>query len=326
MGQVDPPSERGILITGAAGFIGSHIAEEVSKNPSNRVVLVDDLSAGREENLQWMDNRENCRMVRLSILEEPRLSKEMSDIDIVFHEAAMASVKECVSNPTKCTRINVEGTASCLEACRKNDVKTFVLASSCAVYGDLKPPLRETGQVRPLSPYAASKVAAEALCQSYHRLYGIKTVSLRYFNVYGPRQPAGGSYSAVIPSFISKLASGRRPVIYGDGSQVRDFVFIQDVVAANLLAASGGSPGQCYNIGGGRPTSVLDLLDMIRTQMGARLQPVFAEPRKGDIRESWADLSLARRKLGYEPRWTLQRGIASTISSFVRSTDSKAVS
>ncbi len=310
-----------ILVTGAAGFIGSHIAESVSSDPGNRVILVDDFSTGSETNLRWMEARDNCKLVRLNILDERDLSRETSGVGVVFHEAAMASVQESVSDARRCMRINVEGTASCLEACRRCDVESFVLASSCAVYGDSKPPLKETDPPHPLSPYAASKVAAEALCQAYHDLYGIRTVCLRYFNVYGPRQKARAGYSAVIPSFISSLASGKRPQIYGDGSQVRDFVFVEDVVRANLLAATCKEQGgRCYNVGGGSPTTITDLLDVIRSEMGVELEPVFLERRKGDIDESWADLSLARRELGYSPRWTLRRGIASTVPYFVQTT------
>jgi len=312
----------GILVTGAAGFIGSHIAESVSADPDNRIVLVDDFSTGSERNLRWMEGRNNCKLVRLDILDEKGLSRETSGVNVVFHEAAMASVQESVSDPRRCMRINVEGTASCLEACRRCDVESFVLASSCAVYGDSKPPLREDDPLHPLSPYATSKVAAEALCQAYHHIYGIRTVSLRYFNVYGPRQQTRAGYSAVIPSFISSLASGRRPQIYGDGSQVRDFVFVEDVVRANLLAATcKESGGRCYNVGGGCPTTVVDLLDVIRSEMGVELEPLFLDRRKGDIHESWADLSLARRELGYRPRWTLRRGIASTLPYFVQATN-----
>jgi len=307
-----------VLVTGGAGFIGSNIAELLSRDGSNRVLVVDDLSCGSLSNLAWMEGRDNVSFQRLDVCETERLRRLMGDVEVVFHEAAIASVQASVERPAETNRVNVGGTLSCLEASLGGDVRSFVFASSCAVYGDqAELPLRENLPERPISPYGASKAASEQYVRVFHVLHGLHAVSLRYFNVYGPRQNPSSQYAAVVPRFIERMGSGKPPVIYGDGEQTRDFTYVVDVARANCLAAMERSAaGGTYNVAFGSPVSINRLVEALNETMGTRLGPVYESARRGDIRQSWADISLIREELGFEPLYPLERGLQETVSYY----------
>jgi nucleoside-diphosphate-sugar epimerase len=309
-----------IMVTGGAGFIGSNMVEVLSRDPSNFIVAVDDLSTGDLSNLSWMKSRRNVAFRRLDVCKTDKLAVMMGEgVDVVLHEAAIASVQASIKDPVATNRANVQGTLSCLQACVRAGVKGLVFASSCAVYGDQAvPPLREDGPVKPTSPYGVSKLAGESYCRVFHELYGIHAVSLRYFNVHGPRQNPDSEYSAVVPKFIKLMASGVRPTIHGDGEQTRDFVYVQDVIRANCMAAQAAkAAGRTYNVASGKGVSVNRLADLLRETMGVDLRPTHGKSRPGDIRHSWGDPTRARRELGFKPLYSLEQGLEETISHFL---------
>lgn len=309
-------SERSIMITGAAGFVGSNLAEILSRDSSNTVLAVDDLSAGTLSNLECRRDRDNLDFHRLDIRDSHSMEELAGDVDVVLHQAAMASVPASLQRPLESNSRNVGGTIACLEACRKAGIETMVYASSCAVYGDdSEPPLREADPAKPISPYGASKLAAEQYCEAYHRIYGIRTVSLRYFNVYGPRQDPSSQYTAVIPKFIGLMLDGQRPTVFGDGEQVRDFTYIDDIVRANCIAAEAGVGG-VYNVSGGQPVSINVLVEKLNHVIGTDLDPEFDRPRPGDIQRSWADLTLIGSDLGFEPKYSIEAGLERTVSYY----------
>lgn len=297
--------ERRVAITGGAGFIGSNLAEALAKE--NQVSVIDDLSSGRMENLAGID----VRFIRGSILDLGLLKSVFRDADCVFHHAAIASVQRSIQDPVWAGRVGTEGTLNVLVAARDAGVRKVVFASSAAVYGDSpKLPKKENMCPNPMSPYAVSKLAGEHHCEVFRELYGLETVSLRYFNVFGPGQDPSSEYSGVISRFISMLAKGEQPVIFGDGEQTRDFVFVKDVVRANILASSSGSG--VFNIAGGRRTNLNQLASMIGAILGCNVRTKHEDPRAGDIRDSLADISRAR-EIGYEPQTRLEDGLAETI-------------
>ena len=312
-----------IVVTGGAGFIGSHLVEELIRR-GNQVIVLDDLSTGKLENIKHLIEqpghperfRNTPQFIRGSVTDLPLLRKVFQGIDYVFHQAAIPSVPRSVENPRATHEANITGTLNVLLASRDNGVKKVIYASSSSVYGDT-PTLPKTEDMPPdpQSPYAITKLAGEYYCQVFHHLYGLPTVCLRYFNVYGPRQDPTSQYAAVIPIFIRRVLDNRPPIIFGDGEQTRDFTFVKDVVEANILAAQSDAAG-VYNIGTGQRVSINKLAELVIKLVGDSLEPVHAEPRLGDIRHSLADISRARQ-FGYNPRYNLQQGLTETINALL---------
>ncbi|HEX5065739.1 MAG TPA: SDR family oxidoreductase [Myxococcota bacterium] len=308
-------ASRSALVTGGAGFIGGHLVERLCAD-GWRVRVLDDFSSGKAENLAAVDGR--IELVRGDIRDADLLAKAVHGMEVVFHEAAMASVPKSVAEPILTNSVNVGGTLAVLDAARLAGVRRVVYAASSSAYGDAPGlPKVETMPVDLLSPYALQKHAGESYCRLYTQLYGLETVSLRYFNVYGPRQDPKSEYAAVIPKFITACLRGESPTIFGDGEQTRDFVMVYDAVQANLLAADApGAAGRVFNVAAGRRTSLNDLIAVIREQTGAKAQPRHAPPREGDVRDSVASLESTRELLGYEPRIALREGLRITVESF----------
>ncbi|HJH27952.1 MAG TPA: GDP-mannose 4,6-dehydratase [Methanophagales archaeon] len=305
-----------IIITGGAGFIGSNIAEELSKEKDNEIIIVDDLSTGKMANLRKFNRSTNVNFVRGSITDLNLLKGIFKGVDYVFHQAAIPSVPRSVKDPIASNNANVNGTLNVLVAARDCNVKKVVYASSSSVYGDTPElPKREDMTPNPLSPYAVTKLLGEYYCNVFNDIYGLKTVSLRYFNVYGPRQDPYSDYAAVIPKFINRVSENKPPGIYGNGEQTRDFTFVKDVVKANILAAKGDADG-VYNIANGNRISINALANVIMALIGNNLTPIHDDPREGDVKHSLADISEAKKNLGYEPAYSLEEGLRETIEWF----------
>ncbi|NYE56951.1 SDR family oxidoreductase [Carboxydothermus ferrireducens] len=300
------------LVTGGAGFIGSHIVERLVRDGAE-VVVLDDLSSGKEENLSEVLDK--ITFIKGDVRDLDLLRNIVEDVDYIFHEAAMASVPASIDDPLKCHEVNVTGTINVLLAAKENGVKRVVYAASSAVYGNNETlPKKEDMYPEPLSPYAVSKYAGELYLQVFTRIYGIEAVGLRYFNVYGPKQDPNSQYAAVIPKFIDALLKGMPPTIYGDGLQTRDFIFIDDVVEANMLALTArGASGKVFNIACGERITLNRLYKVIKEIIGVDIEPVYAEARVGDVRDSLADISLARNILGFEPKVSLEEGLKKTV-------------
>lgn len=299
------------LITGGAGFIGSHLAHRLV-GAGCAVRVLDDLSGGFEANVPRA-----ARFIRASILDDAALREAVRGCTLVFHQAAVVSVPESVENPARCTEVNVVGTQRVLEAAKAAGVRRVLFAASAAAYGNTpRLPCREDQAADSWSPYAMSKVAGELLMQTYARCYGMSAVSLRYFNVFGPRQNPNSPYAAAISKFSQVLRSGGRPTVFGDGGQTRDFVYIDNVVEANVLAATSPRPlaGEVMNIGTGVRTSLLDVLRHMGAVLGVPSEPVRGPERAGDVRDSVADVSRARELIGYEPRIGFEEGIRRTLT------------
>jgi UDP-glucose 4-epimerase len=301
------------LVTGGAGFIGSHLVERLL-HFGHSVRVLDNLSTGSPENLAEVASR-------IEFLEGPventRLcQRAVRGIDWVFHQAAVASVPASIRRPRVTHNSAATGTLVLLDCARRAGVQRVILACSSSCYGDLStPPLSETHPLQALSPYAAAKLSAEFYAEAFSRSYSIETVRLRYFNVFGPRQDPRGPYAAVIPLFVEALLSGRQPVIFGDGQQSRDFTHVDNVTAANLLAAQvPGVSGRVFNIAGGRPLAVLELLHAVCRVLNVPCEPKLAPARTGDILHSWADISAATRDLGYHVERSLEEGLRQTIA------------
>ena len=299
------------LVTGGAGFIGSHIATALIAR-GDHVRVFDNFSTGKRANLAHLPQAE---IVEGDLRDRAAVLAAARGADYVIHHAAMVSVTQSMIDPVTTTAVNVTGTLHVLEAARLAGARRMVLASSCAVYGDNDElPLKEISQTRPLSPYAASKLTGEILCQTYYRAYGLPTVCLRYFNIFGPRQDPNGEYAAVIPKFAQRLMAGQPPTVYGDGTQTRDFVHVSDVVRANLLACErDGAIGQVLNVASGRGTSLLVLIDALNTLLGVSIGPVFEAARPGDIRHSRGDGALIATTLGFRPETGLIAGLKTVI-------------
>jgi len=305
---------RRVLVTGGAGFVGSHIVDELLHRGIETVVL-DDLSSGTMDNLAQHLGDPRLRVIHGRAAQADSVLGAVGDIDVVFHEAAIASVPRSVEDPALVHRVNVDETVELMNACVGRRVKRFIFASSAAVYGTVDgPAASEELLCRPVSPYGASKLAVEAYLSAFYRTYGLETVGLRYFNVYGPRQKPN-DYSGVITTFIKSLLAGAAPTIYGDGLQTRDFVFVRDIVQANMLAMeSGSSAGEVFNVASGTSSTILELLDVLRTLTGTRdVQPRFEPPRAGDVRSGSASISKIGRMLGYEAAVELPEGLAEVI-------------
>lgn len=249
-----------------------------------------------------------------SVCDIQTVRRAVRGVGWVFHLAALASVPRSVADPRLDQAVNVRGTFDLLDASKAAGVRRLVFSSSCSVYGDAaRRPTPETCPTRPASPYAASKLASENLCRLWTELYGLETVSLRYFNCFGPRQPLQSQYGLVIPTFLGLARAGKSPTIFGDGKQTRDFVYVADVVRANLRAArSAAAPGQVFNVGSGRARSVLEIARDVGRVLGVRVRPIFAPPRPGDPKHAWADLTTTRRTLGWTPRVPFREGLAET--------------
>jgi UDP-glucose 4-epimerase len=303
------------LVTGGAGFIGSHIATALVAR-GDQVRVFDNLSSGSRENLAHLGDK--VELVEGDLLDPTAIAQTVAGIDIIFHEAALASVPRSVEAPLDTHAVCVTGTLHLLEAARKANVRRLVFAGSSSVYGN-QPAMskRETDVLSPLSPYAAAKMAGESYCHSFTAVYGLETVVLRYFNVFGPRQDPNSEYSAVIPKFVALMLRGKRPTVFGDGQQSRDFTYVDDVVRGNLLAAeSQAAVGQVFNIACGRQQSLLQLIDSINGVLGTSIDPEFAPPRAGDVRESLADIAAARAVLGYEPAVAFDEGLRRSIEYY----------
>jgi nucleoside-diphosphate-sugar epimerase len=300
------------LVTGGAGFIGSHIAEALVER-GDAVRVLDNLTTGKKENLEPFLDR--VRFIEGDIRDLDTCAKAVRGVDCVLHGAALASVPRSIEDPLLTNAVNVTGTLNLLLAARDAGVRSFVLASSSAVYGDDPAlPKQEGAEGRLLSPYAVSKLVDEKYAQTFHALYGMNAVSLRYFNVFGPRQDPLSQYAAVIPLFITKILGGERPMIYGDGEQSRDFIFVENVVRANLeAAASASAGGEVLNIACGEGMTVNGLLKAVNEVLGTKVEAVYAAPRPGDIKHSIADVRKARRLLDYEPGVSFMDGLRKTI-------------
>ena len=304
-------SKKVALVTGAAGFIGSHLAEGLLRR-GYQVVIIDDLSTGRMENIEPLLKKENVDFTRGSITDLPLLQKLFHGVDYVFHQAALARVPRSIEDPLSTNEVNIKGTLDVLLAARDNRVRKVIYASSSSVYGGAATlPQREDMPSNPLSPYALTKLAAEYYCNIFRQIYGLSTVCLRYFNVYGPRQDPHSQYATVIAAFIGRISQDLSPIIFGDGEQSRDFTFVEDVVQANILAAENNAEG-VYNIGSGKRITINQLAEVILDLMQKDLKPVYEKPRPGDPKHSLADISKAK-VFGYQPKWTLSEGIGNTI-------------
>ncbi|MDP2647188.1 MAG: SDR family oxidoreductase [Desulfobacterales bacterium] len=300
------------LVTGGAGFIGSHLVDALLEKRCD-VTVLDNLSSGRLSNIEHVKDR--IVFCQGDIRDPDILLKTVKDCSLIFHLAAVVSVPQTVEDPMDSALVNEIGTLQVLETARRSGVQQVVLSSSCAVYGDdPQLPKNERMNVKPLSPYAVQKLSGEYYARLYHELYGMRTLSLRYFNVYGPRQDPGSPYSGVISIFMRKALSGQPALIYGDGNQSRDFVFVKDVVRANLLAADcGDTRGQIFNIGTATPVTIKRLWQMVCQMSGQDMDPEFAAPRPGEVFASVADIGAARSILGFVPEYAIEKGLAETM-------------
>ena len=298
------------LVTGGAGFIGSHIVDELVRR-GEPVRVLDNFSTGKRENLQSA-----IEVIEGDIRDLDTVRHATSGVDYLLHQAALPSVPRSVADPLTTNEVNVTGTLNVLVAAREAKVKRVVFASSSSVYGDSPTlPKHEQMPTDPLSPYAVSKLAGENYCRAFHRVYGLPTVALRYFNVFGPRQDPTSQYSAVIPKFITALLSGESPTIYGDGTQSRDFVSVANVTRASLLACEcDGAIGQVINVAGGEQHTLLDLYRELASLTQTNLSPVFAPARAGEVKHSRAAIDKAVEVLGYRPDVTWQEGLRQTLA------------
>ncbi len=300
------------LITGGAGFIGSNIADELVRRGDD-VVILDNLSTGKERNIEEI--RSEITFINGDIRDASIVEKALEGADYVLHQAALASVPRSIEDPVLVDDVNVGGTLVMLEESRKAGVKSFVYAASSSAYGDNEVlPKSEDMPPRPLSPYAVSKLAGEFYCSVYSRVYGLPTMSLRYFNIFGPRQDPDSQYAAVIPIFISHFLRGESPTIFGDGKQSRDFTFVDNVVRANILAATcDGAEGHVVNIACGKRYTLNELFVSLRSMLGSDIDPIYSDPRPGDVMHSQADISLAGKLIGYSTEVFFDDGLRKTV-------------
>ena len=301
------------LVTGVAGFIGSNLADTLLERGYD-VRGVDNFDTGREQNLTGLREEGDFSFHEADIRDADAMAEVTDGVDYVFHQAAVPSVPRSVDDPVTTTDANCTGTATVLNAAREADVDTAVVASSSSVYGSTEQlPKVESMESQPESPYALSKYYTEKLALQFSDLYDIDTAALRYFNVFGPRQDPNGDYAAVIPKFIDLMLDGERPVIYGDGEQSRDFTFIDNVVEANILAAEGDATGEAFNVGCGDRATVNELVDTLNDLLDTDIDPIYDDPRPGDVRHSHADISKAEELLDYEPEVGFEAGLERTI-------------
>lgn len=302
------------LVTGGAGFIGSHLVAQLVER-GDTVRVFDDFSSGKWVNLANV--REAVEVLQGDLRDEAAVRRAVRDVDVVYHQAALRSVPRSVADPRASFDVNVMGTLNLLQAASEAECRRLVFASSSSVYGDTPTmPKHEAMTPNPISPYAITKVSGEQLCAVFTRLYGLETVALRYFNVFGPRQDPASEYAAVIPKFLDALTSGGTPVIYGDGRQSRDFTYVENVVAANIAAAEAeGVAGRAFNVASGRAVTLLEVLDALARLTGEPLRMRHEPPRAGDVRDTLADLSAVRSALGYEVRVPFEAGLERTVAA-----------
>lgn len=305
---------RHCLVTGGAGFIGSHLVEHLAKNDW-KVRVIDNLATGKASNLKPIAHR--IEFIQGSINDTALLRPAIAGCDAVFHLAALPSVARSLVDPMTTHDVCATGTLSVLDAARQMGVRRVVYAASSSAYGGTPGSLRsERDPIAPLSPYASSKLAGEMYCQSFTTVYGLETVRLRFFNVFGPRQDARSPYTGVIALFIAAMLDGKRPSVQGDGLQSRDFTYVDNVVQALTRAAdSPAAVGKVYNVGNGVTTTILQLIAHLNEILDSRLEPVFGAVRAGDVRHSQADISAARQDLGYDPKITFVEGLRRTVDS-----------
>jgi nucleoside-diphosphate-sugar epimerase len=306
---------RRFLVTGGAGFIGSHIVEALVKRGED-VRVLDNFSSGKEENLAAAAKK--IELIRGDIRQKETCLKACAGIDFILHQAALRSVPKSLHNPRDYNEVNIQGTLNMLEAARENRVKGFVFASSSSVYGEaLRFPQRENDLPRLISPYALTKLAGEYYCRIFAKIYGLNTVSLRYFNVFGPRQALDDEYAVVIPKFITCLLKNQPPPIYGTGRQSRDFTYVDNVVEANLCALDKSQArGEVFNVAQGRNETILELLAALNKILKKEAKPVFQPARPGDVLKTHADTAKAARILGFKSKITFQKGLALTVEWF----------
>ncbi len=307
------------LVTGGAGFIGSHIAERLWRD-GNRVRVLDNFSDGKRENLAFAGGSDRLEVVEGDITDLAATTRACEGAEVVFHEAAMRSVPRSVDDPLGAARNNITGTLNVLVAAQRARVRRVVYASSSSVYGDRPDlPKREEQAPAPISPYAVSKLAAEHFCSVWSRLYGVETVSLRYFNVFGPRQDPASQYAAVIPKFIRAALDSSPLEVHGDGEQSRDFSYIDNVVEANLLAARApDAAGEVFNAACGSRVSLLEIIELLEEILGYPLERFHTPQRAGDVRHTQADIKKAERLLGYVPSVNFEEGLRRTVEFFGR--------
>lgn len=307
------------LVTGGAGFIGSHIAEVLAAR-GDEITILDNLSSGKVENILQIGMADNIRFIQGSVTDYSLLRSVCEDIDGIFHQAAQVSVQRSIENPLETHAVNATGTLQLLLAARECGISHMVCASTAAVYGN-RPELPKTEGMEPdpLSPYAASKLAVEEYGKVFSALYGMKVASLRYFNVFGPRQDPGSAYAAAIPKFITQIRDGKPPVVFGDGEQTRDFVYVKDVVRANIMAMERHAAG-VYNIARGERTSINRLITLLAGIMGREVTPIYADQKTGDVKHSVADVSQAERSFGFVSEYPISDALSETIDWFVGQT------
>jgi UDP-glucose 4-epimerase len=303
------------LVTGGAGFIGSHLVDGLLQT-GHSVRVLDNLSTGDIANLAHVRSR--IQMIEGDITNSETVHSAMRGVEWVFHQAALASVPRSVADPVATNRVCVDGTLNVLLAARDGKVRRVVYAASSSAYGASPSlPKRETDLTLPMSPYAVAKLAGEHYCAAFSEVYGLETVRLRYFNVFGPRQPPDSPYAAVIPRFLEAMLAGQSPIIYGDGEQSRDFTYVADVVRANLLAAQAANvSGKVYNLACGRRTSLLELVERLNALLGTRIKPVHEPARPGDVKHSQADIAPAQKELGYASKVGIEEGLRQCLDYF----------
>ncbi len=304
------------LITGGAGFIGSNIAEFLLTE-GHKVRVIDNFSTGKKENIAGFEK--DIELIDGDIRDFNTVTNAVKDIEIILHQAALPSVPRSISDPVTSNEVNVTGTLNILEAARKSEVQRVVSASSSSVYGDTPElPKHEGMTPNPLSPYAVTKLTGEKYSRVFANIYGLETICLRYFNVFGPHQDPDSQYSAVIPKFIKAILEGKQPVIYGDGEQSRDFTYITNVIKANYLAATADIKefGLAVNCACHERITLNQLVDSINEILHSEILPIFNEPRKGDIKHSFADIALAEKTFGYRPDITFKEGLQKTVEYF----------
>ena len=305
-----------VLVTGGAGFIGSHLVRTLAA-AGETVRVLDDLSTGRVENLDGATG--DVELVKGDVRDPLAVGKALADVEVVHHLAALPSVARSVADPLRSHQVNVEGTLNLLLEARDAGARRLVYASSSSVYGDTPAlPKHEEMPVVPRSPYAAAKLAGEAYCRAFARVYPLETVCLRFFNVFGPHQDPASPYAAVVPRVVTRMLAGEPAEINGDGRQTRDFTYVANAVAACRLAAAAGpeAVGEAMNVGCGERISVLDLVGLVNDLLGRRIQPAFRPARDGDVRDSQAAIAKAGRLLGYQPLVDVRQGLAATVNWF----------